>query len=275
MLKDIKDIGGDIKEYLDPLLINNIDQAVDLMKHDWDIVILMDGMPGAGKSTFAMQIARYVDPNFNIDNICFFPEEFMYTANFKLKRYSAIIFDEAYRGLSKQNIRSYETIKVLTHFQECRQNNHFIILVSNYFNDLARPVATYRSRALINVFALPRPLGNGKYRLERGYYGYVTQKKKAALYNDKYVKESGLYAHQIPKYVEYKGRFKAISVLPKELYEMKKRQSLQLYENINNYKSKFKNNYKNDREFVWGNVMDIIKEQAEETRNKPSMPKII
>ena len=58
-------------------------------------VLLISGGNGSGKSMAAIAIAREVDRDFNIDNICFSAEEyFTLLDSGKLKRGSAVVLDE-------------------------------------------------------------------------------------------------------------------------------------------------------------------------------------
>ena len=143
-------------DYIHGLLARNLDIGKKLMYDDWDMVILIDGKPGVGKSCLTLQAASYVDPNFNIDKVCFTVKQFEEALQ-KSEPYSSIVFDEAFRGFNSVKRRSNETEEVLTIFQECRQKNLAIFLTSLTFYKLLSDVAVFRSLALINVYARPNP----------------------------------------------------------------------------------------------------------------------
>ncbi|KKM83525.1 hypothetical protein LCGC14_1308400, partial [marine sediment metagenome] len=49
-----------------------------LIKKDDDKVYIVDGRERGGKSTFAIQQAKYLDPTFNLDRICFTSDQFLH-----------------------------------------------------------------------------------------------------------------------------------------------------------------------------------------------------
>jgi len=101
-IKDEKQ-GIDIKYYMDARLKKRMDEGVipDLATKDKDCFIAVDGNEGSGKSTLALQIAKYVDPTFNLNRVVFDAETFK-EAIFKAKKGEAIVFDEAFTGLSSR-----------------------------------------------------------------------------------------------------------------------------------------------------------------------------
>lgn len=162
------------KFYMDKYLTNNLDTAKKVIKKDWDMVFIVDGYEGSGKSVLAQQIAWYcTDGNFNIDNIAFTPNQFQ-EAILKAPKYSAVVFDEAYSGLSARAAMSKINRVLVKMLAEVRQRNLFILIVMPTFFDLDRYVAIWRSRALFHVLV-------GK-DWSRGKFAFFNQDKKKALY---------------------------------------------------------------------------------------------
>ena len=91
--------------FIDPWLRTNLDAAKKIIRQDWDMIFVVDGMEGSGKSCLAQQMAYYCDPTLNLDRITFKPKEFV-NSIVKAKKYQAIIFDEAYGGLSSRSAMS-------------------------------------------------------------------------------------------------------------------------------------------------------------------------
>ena len=49
-----------------------------LIKKDEDRVYIVDGRERTGKSVFTLQQAKYLNPSFDLHNVCFTPDEFLY-----------------------------------------------------------------------------------------------------------------------------------------------------------------------------------------------------
>ena len=86
--------------WMDGILKANLDSAKTLIKEDWDFLYVIDGEVGCGKSVFAQQMAYYVsDGKFKLEQVCFSAGQFR-EAVLNAEKYEAIVFDEAFRGLS-------------------------------------------------------------------------------------------------------------------------------------------------------------------------------
>jgi len=92
---------SELNYYIEPrlrwYLTNNV--LADLSKKDKDYPLLIDGYEGAGKSTFAQQIGKFVDPTLDLDRICMTANQFreaVYTA----EKNQCVIYDEAVTGLT-------------------------------------------------------------------------------------------------------------------------------------------------------------------------------
>lgn len=67
-------------------------------KQDNDLVLAVTGDEGSGKSSLALQMAAYMDPNFDpVRQVVFTADQFTRTA-VELPKYSAIVLDEAISG---------------------------------------------------------------------------------------------------------------------------------------------------------------------------------
>ena len=121
--------------YIDGYLRKNLDVCKKVIKKDWDMMLAVDGDEGGGKSVFAMQIAKYLDEDFGIDQIAFTPEEFMKKV-LAAKKYQAVIFDEAYSGLSSRGTMGRVNKMIVRMLAEIRQKNLFILIVLPSFFDL-------------------------------------------------------------------------------------------------------------------------------------------
>lgn len=88
------------------------------------------GTTGSGKSYSSLSLAEQIDPNFDVNkNVLFKVEEFLRMINRKkLKRGSAIIFDEAGVALGSRNWQSIYNKAIGLVLQTCRSRGYFICL---------------------------------------------------------------------------------------------------------------------------------------------------
>jgi len=182
-----------------------------VVKGNQDRIFVVDGREGLGKSTLAMQLAYLVDKSFNIDRIAFNATEFERILK-KADNYQAIVFDEAFNGLSSKSALSKENKRLVQILMECRQRNLFIFIVLPSIFLLEKYVAIFRSQALFHVFA-PK-----KYGMRRYYriFNYVNKKtlylygKKLMSYNRPRVNKTHRFYGKIPE------------AIAKEAYDKKK-----------------------------------------------------
>lgn len=137
--------------FVDKGVATQLDKALSrVVKENSDRVYIIDGREGLGKSTLALQLAAGLDPNFNIEKIVFSPEDFEYAVRHS-ERYSAIVFDEAFNGLSSKGSLSKENKRLVRLLMECRQQNLFIFIVLPSIFMLEKYAAIHRAHALFHV----------------------------------------------------------------------------------------------------------------------------
>lgn len=213
----------DIDYYIDDRLKKSLDEKVlpALTKDDKDYVIAVDGKEGAGKSFFAFQIAKYVDSTFDLSRVTFTAEEFK-QAIFKAKKGQAIVFDEAFTGLSSRSSLSSINRYLVSLMMQMRQKNLFVIIVLPTFFLLDKYVALFRTRALIHVYET-----GGR----RGYFKVYNSKTKKYLF----LIGKKTYSYMPNKIrTRFKGRFYGIFALGdktvEEEYRKKKEEALESVE---------------------------------------------
>jgi hypothetical protein len=202
--------------YMDGYLKENMDKAKKIIKKDWDMVFIVDGYEGSGKSVLAQQVAKHVDPSFNIDRICFSPEEFVKAIN-SADRYQAVIYDEAYEGLSSRSAMSQVNRSLVAVLAEIRQKNLFVFIVLPCFFELDKYAAVWRSRALIHVY-----IGDN---FERGKFGFYNQERKKQLY----VLGKKFYSYYKPP-CNFFGSFTKGYTVDEDAYRKKKVDALKVRE---------------------------------------------
>lgn len=201
-----------ITYFIEDKLKRSLDSKVipSLTKKDKDCVIVIDGPEGSGKSTFALQIGKYVDPSLDLSRVVFDAESFR-EAIFKAKKGQCVIYDEAFTGLSSRSSLSTVNRVLVSLMMQMRQKNLFVIIVLPTFFLLDKYVALFRTRALIHVYE-----SGGR----RGYYRLYNKKLKKYLYLiGKNTYSYGKGTGKMKIFTKNKGRFYGVFALGDEKYE--------------------------------------------------------
>ena len=209
-----------ITYYLDDRLKKNLDDKVipALKKKDKDRVLVVDGAEGAGKTTLAFQIGKYVDNSLNLSRVVFNAEDFR-QAIFKANKGECIIYDEAFTGLSSRASLSGINKVLISLMMQMRQKNLFVIIVLPTIFLLYKYVALFRTVALIHVYEV---------KGIRGYFKVYSRKAKKLLYL--FGKQTYSYNHK-KIYTRFRGRFYGVFALGddkvEKTYRDKKARALQ------------------------------------------------
>jgi len=198
--------------HLNDRLRDNLDKKIipSLLKKDKDCFLCVDGKEGAGKSTLALQIGKYVDPTLDLSRVVFDAESFR-QAIFKAKKGQVVIFDEAFTGLSSRAALSGINKTLVSLMMQMRQKNLMVIMVLPTFFMLDRYAALFRAKALIHVY---------ENKGVRGYFRLYNSKLKKLLYLAG--KKDYSYSSKIVR-TRFKGRFYGKFALGDEAQEKKYR----------------------------------------------------
>ena len=199
--------------YVDNRLYNDIETKLKpkIKRKDFDWVWIVDGSEGSGKSVLAQQLAKIVDPTFDIDRMCMTPNEFT-KAILGAKKGQCVVFDEAFTGLSSRASLTEMNKLLVSLMMEMRQKNLAVIIVMPTFFLLDRYVALFRARGLFHVY-----LKAGK----RGRWIYFNNRKKKLLY----ILGKKLFDYSKPK-SQFRGRFSDQYTINEQAYRTKKGKSL-------------------------------------------------
>ena len=197
---------------MDGYLHSNLKIAKDVIKKDWDMVFVIDGAEGSGKSVLAMQCGWFCDNSLNIERIVFTPNEFRKAVS-DAKPYQAVVYDEAYTGLSSRATMSLINRTLIKMLAEIRQKNLFIFVVMPTYFDLDKYVALWRSRALLHVYTAKH--------FERGYFSFFNAERKKNLY----VKGKKFYRYGVVP-DNFHGRFPNYFIVNEKEYRKKKSNAL-------------------------------------------------
>lgn len=261
--------------YLDGYLQANLDNAKKNIRKDWDYLFVIDGEVGAGKSVFAQQIAHYCsDGKLKIENICFNPEQFKKSV-VKAEKYDAVIFDEAFRGLSARAAMTSTNRVVVSMLQEIRQKNLFVFIVLPSIWDVDKYVALHRCKGLFHV--------DTGYNKQRGFFKFYKREKLTMMFANPMK-----WRYKYPAAPQFKGRFTKFYPINEEEYRKKKEDSLGEYAYSNddkesNFQKKLKKRivnlsnelkklgYKNsDLSPIWDETTDNVRRSLREWRFKPN-----
>lgn len=179
-----------------------------LAKRGEDRVYIVDGRERWGKSTFTFQQAKYLDRSFNIDRICFTPDQFLDQIR-NAPEGSVVVFDEAFRGLSSKASQSRVNKKIVEAMMEMGQRNLIVFIVLPTFFLLELYAAVLRTNALFHIYKDKK--GRRRFRI----YNY---RQKSLLY--RVGKKKG-FDYGFPK-VRIRGIFFSKFPINKKLYDKKK-----------------------------------------------------
>ena len=184
-----------------------------------DRVYLVDGRERTGKSSFVFQQAKYIDPTFNVDRICFRPEDFLNQIR-TVPKGSVVVFDEAFRGLSSKSTRSKTNKAIVEAMMEVGQRNLIIFIVLPTIFLLEIYAAVFGSECLFHIYKLKSGSSDGV--KHRAFKIYNYQKKKQLYLRGK----TKYFSYSKPYISKAKGRFflkrytHPLYALPYETFEM-------------------------------------------------------
>ncbi len=129
-------------------LLDDFKSAVE--KHNTSIVIIFDGKSGKGKTTLSNQTGKYLDPNFDLKNIYYDPEEFLKgLSNSKPGEYFG--FDEA-MIISSRSAMSSVNRMIIQAMSMIRSKKIYVSFCVNAVFDLDRNLVLSRADALMHVY---------------------------------------------------------------------------------------------------------------------------
>lgn len=142
-----------------------------LRTRDLDNVVLFTGDEGSGKSTFAFQVMKRLDPTFDERRSFFTIPQFIQSAR-EAKPYSAVLADEIL--VNRRKAMKRETVELLDFLQVCRGLNLHLGLCFPHEEMMDRAVVDYRVRWRFHIpkqgVAVPM---NREMRQRRNQFGQL------------------------------------------------------------------------------------------------------
>ena len=205
--------------YLNKKLKQELDIALHAVKNkNQDLVIVVDGQEGSGKSTASRQIAYYcsqaLGSNFDVDgmkNIHNDLNKYIFNSS-EGKKFEAHILDESRKVLNRKRSMAKEAVRFTNYLSECRFMNQVHILCIPAYHDLDRYVAQWRVGFVIHMskeWRVDETVKLGGHELHLGTFTMFV--------NDGYLKHFyDQYGFQYPKKWIAKDRFTGYEVLSEE-----------------------------------------------------------
>ncbi len=216
------DDGHDVTYYIhDHIKEKNLDKARDIVYNkNNSVVIIVDGKSGVGKSSLAIQIAKFLDPNFTIDNITWTPADFIDKAESLSK--AALVFDEGMK-INSRSALSKSNKAMIVALSQLRSRNLFIILCINSLFDLDRSIALHRADLLYHMYTKD-DLIDGERRIKV----YGRQKIKYL-----YIAGKKYYSYRSPPHFFARPPRKHVFLVNSKEYEKRKRKATKDNTDIN------------------------------------------
>lgn len=204
--------GTTLSYHIDKKILSFLDKKVrERINHkDKDYVLLTDGYEGSGKSTFSMQIGRYIDPTLNLNRVCMTADEFK-NAIIKAKKGQTVIYDEAVTGLSAAESITRIGRLLKSMMMQMRQKNLFVIVILPTVFELNRYSVLSRARSLFHIYE-----SSGR----MGYWVGYNKKDLRTLY----MRGKKTYSYRVRS--NFRGRFYGKYAVNEIDYRKKKEQAL-------------------------------------------------
>ena len=214
MVKVLRKVKGEPTEiYYDGKLQDLLDGFKKaIQKNRQSVVIVCDGRSGMGKSTFSNQVGKYLDLDFDLDNLHFTPDDFL-TALKNAKKGEMVILDEAMM-LSNRASMSEINRAVVIAMSMIRSKCIYVVFNINSAFDLDKNLILHRADVLFHIYG-ESLIDRGRFTtFFRGQDGFDRLKFL-------YLLGKKFYDYSKPKSNFY-GRFTKNFIVDEDEYEAKK-----------------------------------------------------
>lgn len=238
--------------HLDKRLKRFLDRQVmeKIKKKDKDYVMLIDGYDGSGKSTFAQQVGRYVDPSLSLDRICMTADEFK-KAIINASKGQTVIYDEAVTGMSAGDSVTRVGRILKSMMMQMRQKNLFVIVILPIIFEFNKYAVLSRAKSFFHIYEK-----NGN----MGYWVGFNRKDTRNIY----LKGKKTHAYTVRS--RFMGRFYGKYAVNEEEYRKKKADAL--FELDDDKESVYDTKYRHQRDRL---IMLIKKETNKSLREMESL----
>jgi deoxyadenosine/deoxycytidine kinase len=197
----------------------------DMYRDKMDVVIVIDGKEGTGKSRMARIVGSYLAMKakmpFSVPNIHFSAKEYIKFSEAGAK-FQINVLDESRQALNKRRSMSKDVVGFTNYISENRDKYQVHIILLPAIHDLDSYVSIWRMHMLIRMLRIHKYMATEQtYRLDRGHfriYSNNTELQKCMHNKNKY----GYYAYPSPKYNGKMGDYEPFTDIEIAEYEKKK-----------------------------------------------------
>ena len=140
--------------YMDGYLVKSLNFAIERIKKKHDLLLIIDGVEGSGKSTIGKTVGYYIScklgEELSADNIFFDIDKMFKFATTTKKQ--VIIWDESALGGMGDSWQESTHKQLLKLLITCRKYNHVFIFIIPQIRTLRRYFAVDRSLALLRCY---------------------------------------------------------------------------------------------------------------------------
>ena len=121
-----------------------------ILTENWDYCCAIDGPEGVGKSSLGLKFARFLDPDWSVDNVAYSADDLLKLLP-HAKRGTPLLFDEAANGAYNREAMTKTNRALNTAAMVCRARNLALIMVIPNFWNLDGYFRNHRSRGWFSV----------------------------------------------------------------------------------------------------------------------------
>jgi len=185
----------------------NVDILIDTLAFDeMDIVIVVDGPEGTGKSFLARGLCRYIATRLRetYPNTTFGPDDIEFTVKDYIDNSVRVgspkdnnnavkinLLDEGRHAIGRRNATSLSNKVFTNYLSECRALTQVHIILAPAFHDLDKNLVLWRRNCIFHTIKKYKKKG-GSYRLQRGEYKLFTNTQHIA---GVYLRSNAFYSY--------------------------------------------------------------------------------
>lgn len=110
------------------------------LKSDEQVVLVIEGQPGSGKSTLGIQIAKAIMPSWSLEKGYIYNEEDLSRRMAEKSTNNVFLFDEASLTVNSRDSMTKSSRNIIAILDTCRSRHNSIIFVLPSFDDLNKSI---------------------------------------------------------------------------------------------------------------------------------------
>lgn len=110
------------------------------LKSDEQVILVIEGQPGSGKSTLGIQLARAIKPDWSLENGYIYDEKDLAEKMAEKSTDNVFLFDEASITVNSRDSMSRSSRNIIAILDTCRSRHNSIIFVLPSFDDLNKSI---------------------------------------------------------------------------------------------------------------------------------------